>query len=193
MVRKASEASSGRGSLLKQCAAEARDAWEVSGLFDQTCDKIVLYVRTRYEATELASMLDCAEYTAKSGTDAEKREVLAKWSSEKDQPYIVATTALAEGSDYPHVRLMINVNEPESPTIFGQEAERAGRDGKAYSLVLLPSTWEAQDREESTVIGTSSSRFDIRVRKEQERRAVHKYLRSEQCYRKSLSESLDVR
>ncbi|KAI7204722.1 hypothetical protein KC365_g17890 [Hortaea werneckii] len=47
MVRKASDASSRHGSLLQQRAAEARDAWEVSGLFDRMRDKIILYVRTR--------------------------------------------------------------------------------------------------------------------------------------------------
>lgn len=58
-------------------------------------------------------------------------------------PYIVATTALAEGFDYPYVRLVINVDEPESLVIFAQESGRAGRDGKrAYSVVLLPKTWQ---------------------------------------------------
>ena len=62
------------------------------------------------------------------------------------QPFIVATTALAEGFDYPHVRLVVNVNKLESLVIFVQESGRAGRDSaKAYSLVLLTSTWEPQD------------------------------------------------
>jgi superfamily II DNA helicase RecQ len=46
------------------------------------------------------------------------------------RPYIVATTAFAEGFDYPHVRLVINMNEPESMVSFAQESGRAGRDGK---------------------------------------------------------------
>jgi ATP-dependent DNA helicase RecQ len=59
------------------------------------------------------------------------------------QPFIVATTTLTEGFDYPHVRLVVNVNKPESLVIFIQESGQAGRDGvKAYSLVLLLSTWE---------------------------------------------------
>jgi superfamily II DNA/RNA helicase len=33
-------------------------------------------------------------------------------------PYIVATTALAEGFDYPYVRLVMNIDEPESLVIF---------------------------------------------------------------------------
>ncbi|KAI7118429.1 hypothetical protein KC316_g18705, partial [Hortaea werneckii] len=193
MVRQATDPSWGSGSLLQQCAAEARDAWEVSTLFNRMRDQIILYVRTREEATELASMLRCDQYTAKSGTDVEKRAVLDRWTGNPDQPYIVATTALAEGFDYPHVRLVINVNEPESPTIFAQETGRAGRDGaKAYSLVVLPSTWEAFDHKASTVTRKSSSRLDPEIRKGQERRAMHKYLRSGQCFRQSLEEWLDV-
>jgi hypothetical protein len=33
-------------------------------------------------------------------------------------PYIVATIALVEGFDYPHVRLVVNVDELESLVIF---------------------------------------------------------------------------
>ena len=192
MVRKANDPSSCQGSLLQQCATEARDFLGASVLFNLGRDKIILYVRTREEATELASLVKCDEYTAKSRTEAEKQAVLEKWTGNSDQPYIVATTALAEGFDYPHVRLVMHVNEPDSPTIFAQETGRAGRDGgKAYSLVVLPSTWEAQDQKESTVTETRSSSLDSGIRKEHERRAMHKYLRSEQCDRKSLQEWLD--
>jgi hypothetical protein len=33
-------------------------------------------------------------------------------------PYIVATTTLAEGFDYPHVYLVMNIDELESLVIF---------------------------------------------------------------------------
>jgi hypothetical protein len=33
-------------------------------------------------------------------------------------PYIVVTTALAKGFDYPYVRLVVNVNELESLVVF---------------------------------------------------------------------------
>jgi superfamily II DNA helicase RecQ len=138
MVRKAKN---GQGSLLEQAAAKARDAWDQSVLFDKTRDKIILYVRTRDEARDLAELLGCSTYTARSGTATEKEAIVTGWLHTAAQPYIVATTAFAEGFDYPYIRLVINVNEPESMVLFAQESGRAGRDGKqAYSLVLLPSS-----------------------------------------------------
>lgn len=48
----------------------------------------------------------------------EKDGIVAEWVQSAVQPYIVATTAFAEGFDYSHVRLVINVNEPESIVSF---------------------------------------------------------------------------
>ena len=190
MVRKIER---GRGSLLEQAAAEAKDAWTVPGLFDHSRDKIILYVRMREEADDLSTLLGCSSYTAESGTAAEKKDILASWVGCSDQPFIVATTALAEGFDYPHVRLVINVNEPESLTTFAQESGRAGRDGmKAYSLVLLAATWMPQDHEGGGGSPVDSLAKDVGLRKKREKLAVHRYLRGEQCYRTSLTESLDA-
>ncbi|KAK0847016.1 hypothetical protein LTR03_006526 [Friedmanniomyces endolithicus] len=141
MVRKAQV---GRGSLLEQAAAEAQDAWERSGFFDAWRDKIILYVRTRDEAKELAGILGCAMYTARSRSTAEKGQIIARWMKSPAEPFLAATSAFAEGFDCPRVRLVINVNEPDSLVLFAQKAGRVGRDGeRAYSLVLLPLGWEA--------------------------------------------------
>ena len=107
-----------KGSLLEQTATEVRDAWNVSNLFDHSRDKIIIYVRMRDEAMQLAGILSCESYTSKSGTPAEKKDILERWTQDVSRPFIVATTALAEGFDYPHVRLVVNVNEPESLVIF---------------------------------------------------------------------------
>jgi superfamily II DNA helicase RecQ len=187
MVRKAKN---GQGSLLEQAAAKARDAWDQSVLFDKTRDKIILYVRTRDEARDLAELLGCSTYTARSGTATEKEAIVTGWLHTAAQPYIVATTAFAEGFDYPYIRLVINVNEPESMVLFAQESGRAGRDGKqAYSLVLLPSSWEAPEG----IISTPRlpTTHDISLGKQRERQAMHRYLEGEQCFRTSLSEYLD--
>ena len=190
MVRRAER---GHGSLLEQAAAEAKDAWTRSTLFDPSRDKIILYVRTRDEASELAGLLDCAVYTARSGSAAEKGEIVHGWTSSAVRPYLVATTAFAEGFDYPHVRLVINVGEPESLVLFAQESGRAGRDGKrAYSLVLLPASWEAQEKPEfDEDQAPLPAARDLSLAKLRERRAVQKYLTAQQCFRTSLSEHLD--
>ena len=190
MVRKADPR---KGSLLEQAAIEVCDAWNKSDLFDHSCDKIIIYARTRDEADQLTSNLSCESYTSQSGDPREKKNILQRWTQNASQPFIVATTALAEGFDYPHVRLVVNVNEPESLVLFAQESGRAGRDGsKAYSLVLLPSTWEPQPYSNEDEEATKDLRYDISLRKQKERQAVHRYLRGEQCYRTSLTEHLDT-
>ncbi|KAK0968573.1 hypothetical protein LTR54_018193 [Friedmanniomyces endolithicus] len=190
MVRKIK---TGNGSLLEQAAAEAQDAWNRSNLFNISQDKIILYVRTRDEAIELASLLDCTVYTARSGSAVDKGKIVADWIKSVDQPYIVATTAFAEGFDYPYVRLVINVNEPESLVLCAQESGRAGRDGeRAYSFILLPSTWMAIDGDNGDQgVAQPPAIRDSSLGKRRERQAVHRYLESRQCFRTSPSEHLD--
>jgi superfamily II DNA/RNA helicase len=79
---------------------------------------IILYVRTCQEADDLAELLGCSSYTSESRTPGEKKQILDRWIQTPDTPYIVATTALAEGFDYPYVRLVVNVNELESLVVF---------------------------------------------------------------------------
>ncbi|KAK5674103.1 hypothetical protein LTS10_013148 [Elasticomyces elasticus] len=183
------------GTLLDHGATEARQAWSESGLFDHTRDKIILYVRTRYDAETLSDMLGCSWYTAESGTPTEKKAILGRWVQCPEIPYIVATTALAEGFDYAHVRLVMNIDEPESLVIFAQESGRAGRDGqRAYSMVLLPATWRPQTMEDTTVnsLRVKTYREDTSLRNRHEKHTVHRYLQGEQCYRTSLTEYLDT-
>jgi len=190
MVRKIK---TGNGGLLEQAAAEAQDAWTRSNLFNVSQDKIILYVRTPDEANELASLLDCAVYTARSGSAVDRGKIVAEWIKSTDQPYIVASIAFAEGFDYPHIRLVINVNERESLVLFAQESGRAGRDGEqACSLILLPSTWETTDGDDGDQGGIQPlATRDISLAKQRERQAMHRYLESRQCFRTSLGEHLD--
>ena len=190
MVRKAI---GGAGSLLEQAATEAQDAWTRSGLFEEGRDKIILYVRTRREAEELAGLLRCNAYTARSGSAMEKSEIVRGWTQSAGQPFMVATSAFAEGFDYPHIRMVINVNEPDSIVLFAQESGRAGRDGeRAYSLVLLPSTWKTSYIGDVDSENLFPATRDISLGKQRERGAMHKYLTGRQCFRTSLSEHLDM-
>jgi superfamily II DNA helicase RecQ len=172
MVRKATNR---EGSFLEQAVARARDAWDQSGLFDKSRDKIILYVQTRDEAKDLAQLLSYSTYTVRSGTVTEKEAIVIGWLHTVAQPYIVAIIAFAEGFDYSHVRLVININELESMVSFAQESGQAGRDRKqAYSLVLLPSSWEALEGTTSTL--RLPITHDISLSKQRERQAMHRYL-----------------
>jgi superfamily II DNA helicase RecQ len=85
------------------------------------------------------------------------------------------------------------VNELESLVLFAQESRQAGRDGaKAYLLVLLLSTWELQVYTTEDEEPAKNLRYDISLRKQRERQAVHRYLQGEQCYYTSLTEHLDI-
>lgn len=57
---------------------------------------------------------------------------------------------------------------------------------------MLPYTWMSQNFMDSRTLSQSSLRYDVSLRKQRDRRAVHGYLRSDQCYRTSLTEHLDV-
>ena len=118
-------------------------------------------------------------YTAKIGTAVEKNEVLERWTGSSDHICIVATAALAEGFDYAHVRMVINVNEPDSIVLFAQESGRAGRDGKpAYSLVLLPAKWDARnDLADGSDASSPLATRDSGLRRQRERRAIQRYFR----------------
>lgn len=88
---------------------------------------------------------------------------------------------------------MINVNEPDSLITFAQESGRAGRDGtKAYSVIFLPTNWQARPLEEEMEGSYGCEMYDARLRKERDRQAMHRYLNGKQCYRTSLSEYLDL-
>jgi hypothetical protein len=52
-----------KGSLLEQTATEVYNAWNASGLFNYSRDKVIVYVRTRDEADDLASTLLYESYT----------------------------------------------------------------------------------------------------------------------------------
>ncbi len=130
---------------LKDNPAAAVVGWEFT---QHRENAYLLQVRTREEANELSGLLQCDSYTSES-----EKHILTTWVASANLPYIVATTALAEGLDYPHVRVVVNVNDPESLVTFAQESGRAGRDGlKAYSLVLLAPTWKPQSEGEDTLI-----------------------------------------
>ena len=76
MVRKADARS---GSLLEQGAIEARDAWEKSGLFNHSEDKIIVL---RSPTRRGRSTRACNSYTADRGSPKEKAQILVDGSNQ---------------------------------------------------------------------------------------------------------------
>ncbi|KAK4552367.1 hypothetical protein LTR86_010381 [Recurvomyces mirabilis] len=181
---------SGPGRFLQQVATDVLESWP--DLVSADRDKAVLYVRSRDDARDLAALLTCDLYVGgNSLTNAGKTVFLQEWTKDPQRPFLVATTALAEGFDYPYVRLAAIVDEPQDLMVFGQETGRIGRDGtKAYAVVYLPSTWKALPQPGHTP-DLVSSLYDRSLWEQQNRLAVHRFLRGDQCRRTALSEALD--
>ncbi|KAH7385148.1 P-loop containing nucleoside triphosphate hydrolase protein [Cadophora sp. MPI-SDFR-AT-0126] len=135
----------GPGALVERAADLVQAYWPKQEIFDHSRDKIIIYCRTREEVAQLADILKCPLYTSRSGTEEEKAAIISGWLGNRDQPVIVATSALGIGFDYPFVRWVIHVDGPDKLTDFSQESGRAGRDGsKASSIVLLHAGWKPQ-------------------------------------------------
>lgn len=167
----------GPGTLIARAADLVQECYGKRGFFDQSQDKIIVYCRSRDEVKELADLLQCPSYTSESGTEEEKAAILVRWIATPTQPVIIATSALGIGFDYPHVRWVVHVDAPIEASSFSQESGRAGRDGqKAFSLVLLWSSWKAQ--------------LERPLTPDQE--AMQLYLCQRHCSRAVLSQFLDA-
>lgn len=64
---------------------------------------MIVYCRTKESVVELADLIGCPSYTADSGTDEEKKAIIAEWLNAADPPAIVALLALGPRPDYPYV------------------------------------------------------------------------------------------
>lgn len=99
------------------------------------------FIRQRVMGSSLAQHLDCDFYHARLPA-SERASILTIWSHGRRSPFLIATSALGAGVDYPSVRRIIHVDAPEGLVAYGQETGRAGRDGlHAVCTVVLPSRW----------------------------------------------------
>ena len=84
----------GPGALVERAADLVQAYWPKQEIFDHSRDKII---RTREEVAQLADILKCPLYTSRSGTEEEKAAIISGWLGNRDQPVIVATSALGIG------------------------------------------------------------------------------------------------
>lgn len=153
--------------------------------------KLVVYAATVAGAQRLAGLLGCDAYTSHSGTAEEKSALLSRWVS-SEQPFIAATTALAEGFDHPLIRAVLNAGAPDSLAQLAQQSGRAGRDGAAaQSIVIVPAGWKGLPAP-SCDAPLGSLAADRTLRKQHDTAAVRSYVQLGRCLRLTLSECLDL-
>ena len=113
-------------------------------------DRVLVYVLTRGEATELAESLECPFYFSDSGTATEKAETVERWRRGMEcSPIMVATSAFGMGVDYAHVRMIFHIGSPREALGYVQEIGRGGRDGEiCLSNVLLLEGWKSQEQQQ---------------------------------------------
>jgi superfamily II DNA helicase RecQ len=103
--------------------------------------KGVIYCCSKEQCEEIAAELDCAYYHAGVVDRAERLEV---WLEKGG--FIVATSALGTGVDFPGIVFVLHVGMPWAMIDFAQESGRAGRGGEAVDSVILVEEGEVERR-----------------------------------------------
>lgn len=141
---------------------------------DSCQHKIIIFTRTISEANSLASLLQCDSYHSQIESVEDKARIIARWSDTRGPTFLVGTSGLGAGLDYPHVRSVIHLNEPDGLMEFIQESGRAGRDGAgALSTVLLRRQWRG--------VGGSDAN----------KSALYQFLQTTTCRRLSIDKYMD--
>jgi superfamily II DNA helicase RecQ len=135
--------------------------------------KGVIYCKSKAQCEALAEELDCAYYHAGVVDRADKLE---QWLEEGG--FIVATSALGTGVDFPDIVFILHVGMPWSMIDFAQESGRGGRGGELVDSVIIVEEGEAE-REMAKGQGS----IDVQ--------AMGMFIQGEGCRRGMMSEYLD--
>lgn len=100
----------------------------------------LIFVRTRAEAAKVAWNIG-APYHISSPESEEQREesarAVANWLSSEAGGWLVATTGLGTGMDFPGLVQVVHLGRPYGITAYVQQAGRAGRNGEPCKSTIL--------------------------------------------------------
>ena len=103
--------------------------------------KGVIYSNSKAQCEEMAAELECTYYHAEVIDRAER---FREWVNEGG--WIVATSALGTGVDFPGVVFVLHVGMPWSMIDFAQESRRGGRAGETVDAVIIVEEKQVQRR-----------------------------------------------
>ncbi|KAF1934618.1 P-loop containing nucleoside triphosphate hydrolase protein, partial [Clathrospora elynae] len=95
-------------------------------------EKGVVYCHSKAQCEGIAKELGCGYYHAGVVDQADR---LKQWL--RDGGFIVATSALGTGVDFPGIVFILHVGMPWSMIDFAQETGRGGRAGERVDLVIV--------------------------------------------------------
>jgi superfamily II DNA helicase RecQ len=135
--------------------------------------KGVIYSNSKVQCEEIARELNCLYYHAEVIDRAERLE---EWV--KEGGWIVATSALGTGVDFPGVVFVLHVGMPWSMIDFAQESGRGGRAGETVDSVIVVEDGQVEAR-----VQKNSDSVDVY--------AMGLFIQASGCRRGIMSEYLD--
>jgi len=135
--------------LLSTACEYISKALDVNWFQEEIKARAIVCCQARPDVAEAPKRLNGSCYYSDSGIKEEKEEAMESWMR-GDVRVLVATSAFAEGVDYPQVRLIFHIHPRDSAIEFVQGVGRGGRDGKgAISCVFLSAGWKPKIRASS--------------------------------------------
>ena len=107
--------------------------------FDNSNDRIIIYVMSSKLAQELDEFLSSPYYFGRMSIEDKNKNINLFISSER---IIITTSALGEGFDYSSIRVIIHYLSVFSIIDFQQQTGRAGRDLKNSISLILTTSYE---------------------------------------------------
>jgi ATP-dependent RNA helicase DeaD len=101
---------------------------------------VLIFVRTKVGATDLAQQLQARGYAAEAlhgDLEQAQRERIMRRLRSGELEILVATDVAARGLDVPHISHVINYDIPCDPEVYVHRIGRTGRAGRGGKAVLL--------------------------------------------------------
>lgn len=129
-----------RNTNIVQAAAAYFQAWWVRKFPNgHGLSQAITFVRTKKDSDRLRTLLSCPSFHVDGGDAEAKVHILTQTTSARNKNgLLLGTPSLDASLDYPHVQLVVHMDEPCGLINFAQESDRTERDrvGAEYVIIL---------------------------------------------------------